>query len=506
MSKNLSNPVLSIVTVSAYDLERLKITLSSLVMASDLSLEHVTVLPADDLAAIELWKKLCSHIPSFRLVRDRNSGIYPAMNLGANIARGDFVVFWNGGEEITSLIELDSLLYSLQTIETDIVITQGKIEWLPNHHQGFTEYEGFMLGKPGKFISHQTYIIRLNSFRQLGGFKEKYKVVSDTELMLKIFSKGSEVVFLDCCPIFVQNSVYASSHQRLSRWEMLRINFAQALRTGDWNRVHNFLTNEMQSFIKKASQRLEISNLGHAPVERLNHLNNRVSYPSNYGREAVLNHFISQIENLGADLLIDQINVLGGSACDPEVIYLKDLFPDARITTYGIENSDYYMDLNLNYPDNRTLGDIVLVSQVLEHVWCHDQFFANVVKLAKVGGFIWIGCPASNKAHGSPDYYSSGFTSAYLRSNIQNFESEVISTGFFGTKRLYLATHWIPGWLSVRAHRFPLFFTFDNYRFIERFVLLFRYLGQLIVLSLTNPRPASNERWSTEAWILARKL
>ena len=485
---------------------RLKITLSSLVMASDLSFEHVTVLPEDDLASIELWKKLCGHIPSFRLVHDRKRGIYPAMNVGANSARGDFIVFWNGGEKIASIVEFDSLLLSLQAIETNIVITQGKIEWLPNHRQSFNEYEEFMLGIPGKFISHQTYVIRLKLFLHLGGFKEKYRVVSDTELMLQNYLRKSEVVFLECCPVFVQNSVYASSHQRLSRWEMFRINFVQALRTGESGRIRNFLRNELQSFIKKSSQRLEISNVGPEPLGFSNDLENKVPYHSNFGREVVLNRFIAQFDELGANLEIDQINIVGGSVSDPEAVYLKDKFPNARITTYGIEESDFYLDLNLKYSIKSTLGDIVLVSQVLEHIWCHNQFFANVVKLTKVGGFIWIGCPASNKAHGSPDYFSSGFTSAYLRNNLQNFDSEIIGAGFFGTKRLYLATHWIPGWLSVRAHRFPLLYTFNDYRFIERLALSLRYLGQLMVLSLTNPRSASNERWATEAWILARRL
>jgi hypothetical protein len=348
--------------------------------------------------------------------------------------------------------------------------------------------------------------MRLKLFSQLGGFDEKYKVVSDTQLILKCFKNGFEVVFLECCPVFVQNSVHASLHQRLSRWEMLKINMVQALRSGEWKRVRNFLTNEMQSFIKRFSHRLETSNMGHAPAGISNHLKNRVPYPSNFGREQVLNRFVLQIEDLGTNLLISQINLLGGSANDPEAVYLKDKFPNARITTYGIEDSDFYLDLNLNNSTGGTLGDIVLVSQVLEHVWCHDQFFENVVKLAKVGGFIWIGCPASNKTHGSPEFYSAGFTSTYLRNNLQNFDCEIIATGFFGTKRLYLATHWIPGWLSARAHRFPMLFAFLDYRFIERFILILRYLGQLMVLSFTNPRPASNERWATEAWILARRL
>jgi SAM-dependent methyltransferase len=287
---------------------------------------------------------------------------------------------------------------------------------------------------------------------------------------------------------------------------MLKVNFAQALRSGEWNRVRNFLKNEKWAFIKKLSRRLEFSNLGYELSGLSTDPNIRQTYTTNFGREEILNRFVVQVENLGADLLIDQINLVGGSASDPEAIYLKERFPNSRITTYGIEDSDYYLDLNANPSNHGTLGDIVLVSQVLEHVWCHEQFFENVVRLAKVGGFIWIGCPASNKVHGSPGYFSAGFTSTYLRNNLHNFHTEIIDAGFFGTKRLYLATHWIPGWLSVRAHRFPLLFAFDNYRFVERIVLILRYFGQLMFLTLTNPRLASNERWATEAWILARRL
>ncbi len=506
MSKSLSNPVLSIVTVSAYDAERLKITLTSLLMVSDLSLEHLTVVPADDSPSIQLWEQLCGQIPNFQLVHDENRGIYPAMNIGAKFARGDFIVFWNGGEEITSINDINSLLLSLGMIATNIVITQGKIEWIPNHYQNLNEYEGFMLGEPGKFISHQTFLINLNFFRQLGGFKERYKVVADTELMLRSYSKRSEVTFLECSPVFVQNSVYASSQQRLSRWEMLRINAMQVFRERKWNRIRNFLKSELKFFSKKLASRLEFSDVGRPSIGYSKQLVNRLPYPSNFGREVILNLFISQIERLEADLEIAQINVVGGSVSDPEATYLKGKFPNARLATYGIENSDFYLDLNLKSSTKIAPGDIVLVSQVLEHTWEHDRFFANIVNLTKIGGVVWIGCPASNKLHGSPDYYSSGFTSTYLQNNLKKFNTEIIDTGFFGTKRLYLATHWIPGWLSVRGHKYPLLYSFDGSPFFKGVVLWLRYLGQLIVLSFTNPRPASNERWATESWVLARRL
>jgi SAM-dependent methyltransferase len=181
-------------------------------------------------------------------------------------------------------------------------------------------------------------------------------------------------------------------------------------------------------------------------------------------------------------------------------------FPNAKITSYGIENADFYLDLNESNPNDKIKADIVVASQVLEHIWSHASFFKEVSSLAKVGGLIWIACPASNKVHGSPEYFASGFTSSYLRNNLESVNTEILNYGYFGTKRLYLATHWIPGWLSVRAHRIPLLFAFDDKQFLARHALRLRFFFQLIALTFTNPRVSDNERWSTEAWVLARKL
>ena len=505
MNPRCSNPVLSIVTVSAFDIERLHTTLASVVGAAGLDLEHITVIPENDLKSTDLWRKLCGHHPNFKLIFDNNSGIYPAMNLGAKNASGKFVVFWNSGELITSNSELDSLLGILSEAKSDAIVCQAEIEWLPNHHQDLDEYRGFILGEAGRFISHQTYLLRLDYFRKIGGFAENYKVVSDTELILKVDSSGSEIDFTSICPVFVENSFFASNNHRVARCEMIMVNFRHALKTKNLSRLRSYFINEFKQKLGKVASLFETRNPNYSDNWTQIHSTENRKYKSNFGRQAIFNEFISQFSSCSDRLEYEQIYVLGGSLEDPEAQYLSDKFPRAKISTLGIENSDIFLDLNCENNLDIAPADIVLVSQVLEHVWNHSSFFSEIQKITKSGGIAWIGCPASNKVHGSPDYFAAGFTNSYIKENLRKNSFEPLGSGFFGTKRLYLATHWIPGWLSVRGHRFPMLFAFDNRKFAVRTSLTLRFFMQLLVLSCTNPRPTINQRWATESWVLARK-
>lgn len=500
-----SNPTLSIITVSAFDSARLENTLTSLAAASSLSFEHITVLPENDVESRELWERLCGKLHNFKLTFDKNLGIYPAMNLGASFAKGIFIVFWNGGERVTSESQMQELLSSLDSTKSNTVISQGEVEWLPNHLQNSNEFEGFILSSNGKFISHQTYFLRLDYFMKLGRFNESYTVVADTDLMLRDYGQGLDREFLNCRPVFVENSRFASANHRIARLEMLKLNLLFSLRTGNVKRLRNFLSNELVWLLRKVENTFELRGQ-YIPVSpSSDSLPEKEHYKSNFGREKILNRFASLIAQLDDEIDIKQINVIGGSTQDPEATYLINKFPKARISTYGIEDSDFYLDLNMDNYVTGVPGEIVLVSQVLEHIWDHNRFFKEILKLTQIDGLIWIGCPASNKVHGSPDYFASGMTSTYLRNNLLNFNAEILDFGFFGTKRLYLATHWIPGWFSVRAHAIPLFFAFDNRGLMVRHLLRLRYLFQLIILTFTNPRSTSSERWATESWILARK-
>lgn len=163
---------------------------------------------------------------------------------------------------------------------------------------------------------------------------------------------------------------------------------------------------------------------------------------------------------------IRKVAVVGGSEREPELAHISNI-PGVQISFLGVEKmpqdkSDFFF-LDLNERTNAYLEfDLILCSQVIEHIWNHSQAFENFYNILIPGGLIWIGCPASNIAHGSPDYFSAGFTPDYLSENLKSKNFEILHSQSLGSKRYYFLTHALQIWGSEKMHRFPVFLVFQN--------------------------------------------
>ncbi len=82
-------------------------------------------------------------------------------------------------------------------------------------------------------------------------------------------------------------------------------------------------------------------------------------------------------------------------------------------------------DLNISQSVDKNY-DLVLCSQVLEHFYDVKQAIQNLAKLVRQGGLLWIACPASNYAHGSPKYFSAGYTPGLITNPLPLEDFEVI--------------------------------------------------------------------------------
>jgi hypothetical protein len=228
-----------------------------------------------------------------------------------------------------------------------------------------------------------------------------------------------------------------------------------------------------------------------------------VNLVMSYGRSLLLREFKNTVLPHLAQHDVVDICVIGGYVNEPEVKLLIDSGVSVRVTTVGIDDSDFYLDLNIlgdEFPDVNF--HLVLFSQTLEHVWNHAASFANISKIAKSKSLLWVSCPASNRHHGSPDYFSAGFTPNYLERNFQEFGFSLLSSGELGSIRNYIATHTLPYWLSERAHSFPILFGAESYRPFSRAVLTAITFPIRLILSLTPSRETNNPRWVTESWAL----
>jgi len=175
-------------------------------------------------------------------------------------------------------------------------------------------------------------------------------------------------------------------------------------------------------------------------------------------RNKVTHILLEYIQN--NKIQLRSLAVVGGSSNDPEVVEIKKIFPQISISYYGIDNPDNdfpFTILDLNEPVQMNISfDLVLCSQVLEHLWNVQQAFKSLADMAGKSGLVWINCPASNMAHGSPAYFSAGYSSDYLEKNLVSLGQEVILHGNIGSKRYYFMTHTLRFWATELEHRHPV--------------------------------------------------
>jgi SAM-dependent methyltransferase len=199
------------------------------------------------------------------------------------------------------------------------------------------------------------------------------------------------------------------------------------------------------------------------------------------------------------------VAVLGGSKNEPELYLLEKKGFNLKVTLLGIENYDEFVDINFAIENNHLdKYDLILCSQVLEHVWNHDNAFKTFENLLNPEGYLWVSCPASNRYHGSPEYYVAGFHADFFVKKLDSTKLQVMYSGILGTRRNYFATHSLPVWLSSRGHKYPMLFAFENRPLFLKIVLSFRYFLYLLVANMHSPRLTTDPRCATETWFIAK--
>ena len=161
------------------------------------------------------------------------------------------------------------------------------------------------------------------------------------------------------------------------------------------------------------------------------------------------------------DYPLKSIAVVGGTSKDLEVSIVRKIFPSVEVSYFGIDNphndSNFgFLDLNI-LDSQEKVYDLVLCSQVIEHVHNLENAFKNLRFLMNpINGFIWLNCPASNMPHGSPDYFSAGYSKEYIDQIFQRNEIQTLRSGYFGSKRFYFLTHALHYWATQAEHLHPV--------------------------------------------------
>jgi hypothetical protein len=232
----------------------------------------------------------------------------------------------------------------------------------------------------------------------------------------------------------------------------------------------------------------------------------RLVSKGSFARAIVVEDFLTVVLPRLPPSGVVRVAVVGGSGDEPEALALRALGRELRVTLLGVEGDVEHLDLN-DEVRTPTPGrhDLVLCSQVFEHIWNHRQAAQHLRDLADAGAVVWLATPASNRPHGLPDYYVAGMTDEYLRQVVAGVGLVPIAAGRVGTRRLYECLHTLPTWLTVRGHAFPPLFVFREHGGAAGLALSLRYLLRTVALLAVSGKPTRDIRTATESWVLAMK-
>jgi hypothetical protein len=145
-----------------------------------------------------------------------------------HVKEGDWVWFLNAGDEIFRLEDIHFLLSFLPGLNLNVksfyfgyLLCESNGEIIEERHpaQYFSKYKQLF---SRNFVSHQTFIARLETLVELGGFDLRYQVASDWDLICRISSKYPPV---RCDRLIVKFKLggYSSQRRNLSNLELLKI-------------------------------------------------------------------------------------------------------------------------------------------------------------------------------------------------------------------------------------------------------------------------------------------
>jgi glycosyltransferase involved in cell wall biosynthesis len=241
------NMMLSVITVSAFDLSRLGITLESL-KETPPGVEHIIVTPSTDFETQNMvadWAR--AENTNTRILLDGGTGIYGAMNEGIRVALGEYICFWNSGDTSVSPNELQKFLGYLQVEAPAWVISQGVFDWGNFKNQNSETLDRFLKHETEGFISHQTVFVRKVLLESLGNFDVSYKVAADSKLIIQLAQKYKPNFYSEKL-VVVETPNFAAANHRTARFEQIRITVECFRGRNEIDRLGNIFLQESKFF------------------------------------------------------------------------------------------------------------------------------------------------------------------------------------------------------------------------------------------------------------------
>lgn len=179
--------LISIITISYNTYSDFLETFLSVTQQHNQNFEFVVI----DAESTDLTKEFLDKKPGRidKLIREKDSGIFNAMNKGIKVCSGDYIIFLNSGDVFFDINVTDKLLSYIENNDFDLLcgdyFTNGKIYKAKQNGTDPIELP----------TCHQSMIFKRDE--SLLFYDEKLKLFSDIDLYARYFLANKKINFID---------------------------------------------------------------------------------------------------------------------------------------------------------------------------------------------------------------------------------------------------------------------------------------------------------------------
>ena len=182
---------ITIITVSFNSYNTIGDTLKSVSSQNYAEIEHIVIDGASTDETMKIVERGGAHLA--RVVSEKDSGIYDAMNKGLSLATGDVVGFLNSDDIFATSSSVSSIAEAFEDRAVDgvfgdlVFVDPKNVDrisrfWRPGPHLPGACARGWM-------APHPTFYVRRCVLDRVGGFDLDYKLQADFDLMLRLLEK-----------------------------------------------------------------------------------------------------------------------------------------------------------------------------------------------------------------------------------------------------------------------------------------------------------------------------
>lgn len=201
-SLNKDNLKVSIITVCYNAEEYIENAIQSVLNQTHKDIEYIIIDGKSTDRTLEIVGKYKDRIHA--IISEKDNGVYNAMNKGIRNSTGDILYFLNSDDYFFDNVTVETIVKEfVEDNSSDLIYGRVKVINIPAQIQSQGNNFSINLGFNSKreliqnHVCHQCIFVKKEVFNKFGLFNEKYKIFADFDWILRIYSRGVKIKFIN---------------------------------------------------------------------------------------------------------------------------------------------------------------------------------------------------------------------------------------------------------------------------------------------------------------------